>query len=110
MLHVHEDHHRRDGGRSYRDDPVKVPLTASIVPLDEPLTLATEGEYSAGYAEIYIDMNDLSNKYGLDEILVQKDYVEYDGKLWKVLKQQDYAMYTNVGVFLLAKMPDEFND
>jgi len=108
LLHVHEDHERRTGGRSYREEPAKVQLKASIVPLDENLKLRLEGESSMGYSELYVDTDELYRNYGL-EIDIQKDYIEFDGKLYKLIDVIDYGIYTNVTIYLIDKLPDDIN-
>lgn len=108
ILHVHEDHQRREGGRSERDAPLKIPLKASIVPVEHNLMMDMEGEYSAGYSEIYIDVDELYSDYGLT-IDTEKDYIEYDGKLYKLIKLGEYEIYTNVAIYVMAKTIGDFD-
>ena len=109
ILRMHEDRTRHAGGRFYRDDPARLPLKATIVPLDENLKLILEGETQLGLHELYVDCDHLYDTYGVTIDIVQ-DHIEEGNKLLKILKQQDYDIYTNIASFIISKLPDEFAD
>lgn len=108
-LRMNEDRTRHTGGRYYRDDPVRLPLKASIVPLDDKLQLLMEGEAQLGTHELYVDTDDLYTRFGVT-IEVVKDHIEEGPKLYKILRLQEYDLYTNIATYIVSKLPDEFND
>ncbi|MHA1277366.1 MAG: hypothetical protein ACTSQ8_09265 [Candidatus Helarchaeota archaeon] len=109
-LHVHPERSRDAGGRIEIKDPVIYSVDVVIVPM---MNLDLEdkgyGQYTTGMAEMYIDREVLFDKYGID-INVRLDYVEYDRRLYKLVKKDDYGIHTNLEIYLLETLPDDVYD
>ncbi|MHC1591778.1 MAG: hypothetical protein ACXQS8_06815 [Candidatus Helarchaeales archaeon] len=110
MLHVHPERSRETGGRVEIKDPTKYSVEVVIVPMmDRDLEDSEIGQYTTGKAEMYIDREELFNNYGI-KASVRLDYIEYNGRLYKLVKKDDYGVHTNLEVYVLETMPDDEHD
>jgi len=110
LLHCHPERLREAGGRVELKDPEKYPIEAVVVPLmNASLKATTYGEHTVGLAEMYLDRDILLRNYGI-AAETRLDYVEYGGRLYKLIKKDNYACYTNVEIYILQTLPVDTYD